>query len=211
MKNTIAALLLFSLLSCNKKQDNNPAVSTDNLKRSNERNDARHDALSTEVVLKKTNDELLQALKVGYYDMFANYIHPEKGVRFSMYAYISIKEDKHFSKSDFIKYYPTNTVFTWGSRDGSGDLYKATIDQYIKKWVFVRDFTKSQYSMNTFQGRGNTLNNLPEIYPNTDFTENFIKGTEENSEIDWNSLRFVFEKYEGKYYLIAVVNDLWTI
>ncbi len=211
MKKRIVALLILSVLSCDKKQDNNPAISTDNIKRSNERSDSQHDALSTEIVLKKTNDELLQALKVGYYDLFANYIHPQKGVRFSMYAYISKNEDKHFSKSDFVKYYPTNIVFTWGARDGSGDLYKATIDQYIKKWVFVKDFTKSEYSLNTFLGRGNSLNNLKEMYPSTNFTENYIKGTGENSEMDWNALRFVFEEYEGKYYVIAVINDLWTI
>lgn len=211
MKKTFAIFLLLFVLSCEKKQDKNPAVATDNLKRSNERTDTKQDALSTEVALKKTNDELLQALKVGYYDIFANYIHPQKGVCFSMYAFINKNEDKHFTKADFEKFVPSKTIFTWGSRDGSGEIYKSTLDKYLKDWVFKKDFTKSEYSLNQFRGGGNSLNNLKEMYPNTNFTENYIPGSEKNGGMDWNALRFVFEEFDGKYYVVAVINDEWTI
>lgn len=211
MKKAIALFSILLVLSCEKKQDRNPTVSTDNLKRSNERSDAKKDALSTEVALKKTNDELLQAIKVGYYDIFAHYIHPQKGVRFSMYAFVNKSQDKHFTKSDFEKYLPTKTIFTWGSRDGSGEIYKATLDQYLNDWVFKKDFTKSDYSFNQFRGGGNSLNNLKEMYPNTNFTENYIAGSEKYGGMDWNALRFVFEEFDGKYYLFAVINDQWTI
>lgn len=164
-----------------------------------------------EAVLKQTNDEVLKALKNKDYSSFASLIHPEKGIRFSMYAFVDIKEDKHFSKADFEKYQPTKTLFTWGAHDGSGDPYKATVNDYLGKWVFAKDFTASQYSLNKFIGGGNSLNNLKEIYPKDDFTENYIKGTEKNGEMDWKTLRFVFEEFKGKYYLIAVVNDQWTI
>lgn len=211
MRKTFAVLLLLIIFSCDKKQEKNPAVSTDNIKRSNERTDTKQDALSTEVALKKTNDEVLQALKVGYYDIFANYIHPQKGVRFSMYAFVNKNEDKQFSKADFEKYLPSKTVFTWGSRDGSGEIYKATLNSYLKDWVFKKDFTKSEYAFNKFLAGGNSLNNLKEIYPNTNFTENYISGSEKNSGMDWNALRFVFEEFDGKYYIVAVINDEWTI
>ncbi|MDQ1855069.1 hypothetical protein [Chryseobacterium sp. WLY505] len=164
-----------------------------------------------EAVLKQANDEVLKALKAKDYATFASLIHPQKGVRFSMYAFVNLKEDKHFSKADFEKYQPTKTLFTWGAQDGSGDLYKATINDYLGKWVFSKDFTTSQYSLNKFIGGGNSLNNLKEIYPKADFTENYIKGTEKYSEMDWKTVRFVFEEFQGKYYLIAVVNDQWTI
>lgn len=128
-----------------------------------------------------------------------------------MYGFVDPKEDRHFSKEDFEKFQPTKTLFTWGAQDGSGDPYKATINDYFTKWVFSKDFTASQYSLNKFQGGGNSLNNLKEIYPGKDFTENYIKGTEKNSEMDWKTIRFVFEEFQGKQYLIAVVNDQWTI
>lgn len=167
--------------------------------------------VNKEAVLKQTNDEVLKALKNKDYTSFASLIHPEKGIRFSMYAFVDIKGDKHFSKADFEKYQPTKTLFTWGAHDGSGDPYKATVNDYLGKWVFAKDFTASQYSLNKFIGGGNSLNNLKEIYPKDDFTENYIKGTEKNGEMDWKTLRFVFEEFQGKYYLIAVVNDQWTI
>lgn len=169
------------------------------------------DNAKEEESLKKVNDEVLQALKAKDYKTFASFIHPEKGISFSMYAFVDPKGDKHFSKADFEKYQPTKMVFTWGTYDGSGDPYKATINEYLSKWVFSKDFTVSQYSLNKFIGRGNSLNNLDEIYPKSDFTENYIKGTEKNGEMDWKTVRFVFEEFQGKYYLVAVVNDQWTI
>lgn len=164
-----------------------------------------------ETALKAANEAVLQALHDKNYKRFSEFIHPEKGVRFSMYAFVSPEGDKLFSKSDFIKYQPTKTVFTWGALDGSGDPYKSTITDYLIKWVYSKDFATGQVSINEFQGKGNSLNNLKDIYSKADFTENFIKGSGENAEMDWKCLRLVFEQLNGKYYLVGVINDQWTI
>ena len=197
------------LFSCKKEvsevSGNNSSVITKSQKSTE--NSAK---LSKEEQIKLLNDEILQVLKSRDYKKFAQYIHPEKGIRFSMYAYLN-KENKSFSKSDFEKYIDTNVKFTWGTRDGTGEPLILSIKNYLETWVFKKDFTKSQYTYKVFQGSGNSLNNLEEIYPGKDFTENFIAGTEKYSEMDWNSLRFVFEEMNGKLYLIAVVNDEWTI
>ncbi len=161
--------------------------------------------------LKKINEDIIQALKDKNFKKFAEFIHPEKGVRFSMYAFVNPKEDKKFSKADFIRYQPAKTLFTWGTMDGSGDLYRATLRDYLADWVYSKDFATAQVSLNAFQGKGNSLNNVKEIYPNADFTENFMKGSEANSGMDWKCLRLIFEEFQGKYYLIGVVNDQWTI
>lgn len=212
MKNIFLLIVLLSFAGCKKNEARQDVVLQDSASKKTA------DAEITEAApesknedLKKINNEILSVLKNKNYKAFAEYIHLEKGVRFSMYAFTSINDDKHFTKSDFIKYQPTKTIFTWGARDGSGDSYKATINQYLKDWVFVKDFTNANYSFNEFQGGGNSLNNLKEIYPDTDFTENYIKGTGENNEMDWNTLRLIFEEFQGKYYLIGVVNDRWTI
>lgn len=202
---------MFFFISCEKKVNENSAVSSDTIKKPDEKAEISQKSFSKEVILKKMNDDLLQAIKLGNYGTFSDCIHPEKGVRFSMYAFVNRNEDKHFSKADFQKYFPTKTIFTWGSRDGTGEIYQATINNYFKKWIFKKDFIQSKYSFNRFQGSGNSLNNLKEIYPDADFTENYIAGSEKYSGMDWNSLRFVFEEFEGKYYLVAVINDEWTI
>ena len=212
MKKIFLLIILISLIGCKKNESKPASKNTDStVQNTVEPESSINDSVNREQSLKKMNDEILLTLKNNDYKGFSEFIHPEKGIRFSMYAFTNINEDKHFSKADFTKYEPTKTMFTWGARDGSGELYKATINQYLKNWVFVKDFTASQYSLNQFQGGGNSLNNLKEIYPNTDFTENFLKGSEKYGEMDWNTLRFVFEQFEGKYYLVAVINDRWTI
>ncbi|ROI06433.1 MULTISPECIES: hypothetical protein [unclassified Chryseobacterium] len=213
MKKLLISGLILSALAACKKNETKPAVQiTDSTAQATtDSTSITQTKVNKEETLKKANDEVLQALKKKDYTTFASFIHPQKGVRFSMYAFIAPKEDKNFSKADFEKYQPTKTLFTWGSQDGSGDAYKATINDYLAKWVFSKDYTTAQYALNKFIGGGNSLNNLKEIYPKADFTENYVKGTEKNGEMDWKTLRLVFEEFQGKYYLVGVVNDQWTI
>ncbi|MDN3691934.1 hypothetical protein QWZ06_06550 [Chryseobacterium tructae] len=214
MKKLLASMVVLSLVVACKKEAGKPVPSEiDTITRVKPQDSATiaKEKIKKEGDLKKVNDEVLQALKAKDYKTFAAFIHPEKGISFSMYAFVDPKADKHFSKEEFEKYQPTKTLFTWGAHDGSGDPYKTTINDYLGKWVFGADFTTSQYSLNKFIAGGNSLNNLEKIYPKKDFTENYIKGTEKNGEMDWKTLRLVFEEFQGKYYLIAVVNDQWTI
>lgn len=213
MKKLLIAVFVLSLVTACKKEAGKPVPNEIDSIAQNKTDTAGtvQTHADKEAALKLANDEVLKALKDKNYTAFASFIHPQKGIRFSMYAFVNLKEDKHFSKADFEKYQPTKTLFTWGTQDGSGDPYKATINDYLGKWVFSKDFTASQYSVNKFIGGGNSLNNLKEIYPKADFTENYIKGTEKSGNMDWKTVRFVFEEFEGKYYLIAVVNDQWTI
>lgn len=212
MKKILLSIFVVSLVAC-KKDSNKPAVhKVDSTTQTTvQTSNPNKTTITKEEIIKEANDEVLKTLKNKDYKRFAEFIHPEKGVRFSMYAFVDPKEDKQFSKTDFEKYQPTKTLFTWGSYDGSGDLYKATINDYLSKWVFSKDFTASQFSLDKFQGGGNSLNNLEKAYPKLNFTENYIKGTEKNGEMDWKTLRFVFEEFKGKYYLVGVINDQWTI
>lgn len=213
MKKLFVSVLILSLVIACKKNPSKPVenVSDSIAQLTIAKIDSIQASSNKEEVLRSTNNEILQALKNKDYKKFTEFIHPKKGIRFSMYAFVNPDEDKHFSKVDFEKYVSTKTIFTWGAQDGSGDLYKETISNYLRTWVFSKDFTKSTYSLNTFQGKGNSLNNLKEIYPKHDFTENYIKGSDRYGEMDWKTLRFVFEEFNGKYYLIAVINDQWTI
>lgn len=214
MKKITIPILALTLLTACKKNPEKPVPNViDSMAQAKEKNiEATAQKKKTdEAAVKKANDEILQALKNKDYKTFASFIHPEKGISFSMYGFVDPKEDRHFSKEDFDKFQPTKTLFTWGAMDGSGDPYKATINDYLTKWVFSKDFTTAQYSLNNFQAAGNSLNNLNKVYPGKDFTENYSKGAEKSSEMDWKTIRFVFEEFQRKQYLIAVVNDQWTI
>ncbi|MET3536317.1 hypothetical protein [Chryseobacterium limigenitum] len=211
MKKLLLSIFIVSLVACKKEPKPNGYKINSTAQTTVQTSKPNQPAITREEIIKEANDELMKALKDKDYKRFAEFIHPEKGVRFSMYAFVDPKNDKQFSKVDFEKYQPTKTLFTWGSYDGSGDPYRATVNDYLGKWVFSKDFTASQFSLDKFQGGGNSLNNLENIYPKLNFTENYIKGTEKNSEMDWKTLRFVFEDFKGKYYLVGVINDQWTI
>ncbi|WP_027379674.1 hypothetical protein [Chryseobacterium daeguense] len=216
MKKLFASFIILSVIACNKTADKTNEKTTDqSVQTSVDSTAVNPDPAEVKVnkksLLETANKDILLALKEKDYKKIAAFIHPEKGVRFSMYAFVDPKEDKVFTKDEFEKYQPTKTLFTWGTMDGSGDLYKATINDYLTKWVYSKDFITGQFSLNEFQGKGNSLNNLKSIYPKADFTENFIKGSEANAGMDWRCLRLVFEEFQGKYYLVGVVNDQWTI
>ena len=218
IKNSIILLMLLFLVYCSKEaktisersnKDSLVITETDSLNSLNP--NVETESNSKEETLKTLNSAMLSALKSNEIEKLSKFIHPEKGIRFSMYGYVQPNTDKYFTKEEFIKYAPTNIKFTWGEKDGTGDQLVLSIKDYLNQWVFKRDFTSAEYYQNSFKGGGNSINNLKEIYPKTDFTENYIPGSEKYGGIDWNSLRFVFEELYGTYYLVAVINDEWTV
>jgi hypothetical protein len=69
-----------------------------------------------------------------------------------------------------------------------------------------------QKSFDAVIGKGNSIDNLKETYPQLHFTEYHFKGFDEKYKgLDWTSLRFVYKKYNNAYYLVAVIHDQWTI
>lgn len=153
-----------------------------------------------------------QALVYQNYAAIAPLIHPTRGVRFSMYAYVDPQTDKVFSRAQFEQYLKASRIkFTWGQKDGTGDIYITPLPNYLKVWVDGNKYKAIAPTLNTFQGYGNSLNNLTEIYPNANFVEFYYSGSEQYDGMDWRALRLVFEEYKGKRYLVAIVNDQWTI
>ena len=169
--------------------------------------------LSKQQQITQQANDIKQALVNKNYQAIAPNIHPTKGVRFSMYAYIRPESDKVFSRQQFTQYLNQSRIkFTWGAKDGTGDLYITPLPDYLQHWVAsgLSKADSDSVSYNQFQGRGNSLNNLKERYPNGDFVEFYFAGTDQYSGIDWRSMRLVFEAYQGQYYLVAIVNDQWT-
>ncbi len=161
----------------------------------------------------KVATDINTALSNKAYARITPHIHPKKGVRFSMYAYVNPETDKVFSQTNFKKYLKHSRIkFTWGEKDGTGDLYVETLPKYLSHWVVRSDeFGSAKPSVNQFQGHGNSLNNLTQVYPNADFVEFYHEGTSDWHYMDWRALRLVFETYEGRPYLVAIITDEWTI
>jgi hypothetical protein len=104
-------------------------------------------------------------------------------------------------------------VYFWGYFDGSGRAIELTFADYFKRFVYDVDFTRPQVvGSDTVIGRGNTINNIPEFYPEATFVEYHLKGMNpEFGGMDWRSLRLVMETHNGDWCLVGIVHDEWTI
>ncbi|MGO2277487.1 MULTISPECIES: hypothetical protein [unclassified Psychrobacter] len=164
-------------------------------------------------ILRQQALHIQQALANGDYASIANDIHPTRGVRFSMYAYVRPETDKVFSRDQFTQYLQqSNIQFTWGEKDGTGDPLVMPLPTYLDTWVNASVFNdNSTISFNSSQSIGNSINNLNKIYKNSDFVEFYSNGSEEYDGMDWRAIRLVFDEYQGKHYLVAIINDQWTI
>lgn len=154
----------------------------------------------------------LTALQAKDYDAFAALFHPTEGVRFSPYGFIDPTHKQVLAK-DFLEAITRNWILTWGHVDGSGEAIKIRVKAYIDKFVYNADYLHApQKSYDSIIGKGNSIDNLKDTYPQLHFTEYHFKGFDEKYRgLDWTSLRFVFKKYNNAYYLVAVIHDQWTV
>lgn len=157
--------------------------------------------------------QVLTLLKNKDYHRFSTFIHPVLGTRFSPYGFVDTINDTRLSRDQFLAAAKLQNSIHWGSFDGSGDSIILALDAYVSKFVYNADFlTAPNNTVNKMIAGGNSLNNLAKIYPDGDFTESYFPGFEEKyGGMDWTCLRLVYKKYNGTYYLVAVVHDQWTV
>jgi len=219
-KSIIIFILAFFLVACNNnsseqdnKQDTAVTAGSDSVVPSPVNEESSIVPANDSAVLPLTN-QILADIKKKDYLKFSEYIHPADGIRFSPYGYIDSAEDVHLSGDQFVEILKNKQQkLNWGSYDGSGDTILLTVPAYFARFVYDVDFLKPEKSsLNKFIGFGNSLNNLQKIYPGCPFTERHFSGFDKKYEgMDWRSLRLVFKKHAGKYYLVGVVHDQWTI
>lgn len=162
--------------------------------------------------LKQQALRIQRALANNDFARITNDIHPTRGVRFSMYAYVNPKTDKVFSREQYAQYLQQSKIrFTWGELDGTGDLLVTPLPEYLNTWVNAKKYNDSTISINEFRQTGGMINNLRDIYQNSDVVEFYYKGSDEYAGMDWRIMRLVFDDYQGKRYLVAVINDQWTV
>lgn len=170
------------------------------------------DTIADEGTLTTIATEILTTLKAKDYKAFLAYFHPTDSVLFSPYGFIDTKSSKKLTKAAFAKLIEERGSVNWGNYDGSGETIRLTAQKYIEKFVYNADYLHAEKtSYNQIIGKGNTLNNLSEIYPQHPFIEYYFSGFDTKYEgMDWTSLRLVFRQYQNNYYLVAVIHDQWT-
>jgi|SRR5699024_1306484 len=218
----LTTLILFTIggLACqqvdnNEQANNNNEVETNDENHNNdeekEKENQENEAEEALLSIEQLSELLLEALDDRDLETVAAHVDPDRGLLITPYIYI--EDNVHvFTKKDLANLLEDDTVYTWGIYDGKGTPIELTGAEYFEEFIDMEPFFDADdILVNDPQGRGNTINNINEVYPDAVSIEYYFKGTTENAGIDWQSVHFVFESIDEKLYLIAIVGDEWTV
>ena len=163
--------------------------------------------------LRTVSAQSIVSLQNENFAYLSQLVHPEKGVRFSPYAFVDMEKDVVLTAEELKFIRADSRSFTWGTYDGIGGPIDLPFIEYYNEFIYDRDFFNAEeQTQNQSVGNGNSLNNLETAYKDTQYVEYHFPGfNPEYGGMDWVSLRLVFEEYKGELFLVGIVHDQWTI
>ena len=159
-------------------------------------------------------DLAIQEIAARHWRTVGDLVHPKRGLRFSPYAFIDTQNGVLLTAEEVAALGDDTSVRHWGTYEGTGEPIVLTFQKYFERFVYDRDFWRVKRGMpNERIGRSPTVDNIKKVYRQRDivYFEYHAPAAADSHEYDWRSLRLVFEKFEGRWFLIAIVHDQWTI
>lgn len=158
-------------------------------------------------------EKVIQALKNKDFKTLSNMSSLKKGIRFTPYGYVELKQNLVLTHERIAEGFNNNKTYVWGTEDGIGTPISMTFESYYNRFVYSSDFVIApKIGYNQTLGIGNSLNNVRTIYPNAIVVEYYFDGFDpQYGGMDWQSLRLVFEKEADTWVLIGIIHDQWTI
>ncbi|SFV90850.1 hypothetical protein MNB_SV-4-652 [hydrothermal vent metagenome] len=168
-------------------------------------------------ILEKSNDplqkkirkivSLLHRLEYGGKDGFAAYVHPLKGVVMSWHVHFGGENDIRFKREDIqnIQKRRDQKRF-WGYTYGKGDEVYMSLFEYMAKLTKPLNIISQTVQLKTLKGFV--------CPPQTECKGYEVFWRDENTktpEYDWQGLVMIFERYQGKWYVVGLLRDRWTI
>ena len=141
------------------------------------------------------------------------WVHPEKGVMFTPYSTVDPERDLTFTAADVAGFAFDKRFYLWGLTDAEGAPIQMTALDYIHRYVGGRDYTHAPMaSVGNVLKTGNSVENVAEAFPGCVFVELHIPQVDPKLEgLDWSSLKVVFEEYQGRLKVVALIHSEWTI
>lgn len=98
---------------------------------------------------------VMNSIKNKNMKQLAAWVHRDKGLRFSPYAYVDTKNDLVFTREEVEGLMNDSTKRVWRTFAGSGDLIELTFADYYKRFVYDADFIqKAEIAVNKGLGQG---------------------------------------------------------
>ncbi len=162
----------------------------------------------------EVSDFVVAAIDEMRWSDLAALAHPRHGVRFAPYGYVDTADTRRLSPDEVAVLGEDTQVRHWGTADGTGDPMDFTFPEYYSSHLYAREFRDAaRGSPGEIIERGNSLVNIEEVFPwdGVTFVEYHVEGTEQYGGMDWGSLRVVLLLEDGRWYLIGLLNDRWTV
>lgn len=157
-------------------------------------------------------EDILRCIASGDYASIGAVAHPEYGVVFSPYATIDLSANRRFTASQTAELGSDTQEYIWGIYSGTADPIRLTPAEYFERFVWDADYLRAdKVKINKIAAKGNALENIDEVFPDARYVDFYVNPTKGSDGTDWHSLRLVFEEWEGKLMLSAVVHSEYTI
>lgn len=169
-------------------------------------------ATSWTLDLSGTIDAVINAIKNQDLITLSTFVS-DQWLRFSPYEYVNTETDVILSTGEVYNGLALSRTFLRWSYDGSWEPMDLSIGQYREKFVYDVDFVTAPeiYHNQKFE-RGNTLNNIFDVYTGKEIIEYHFPQIDPQYEwMDRRSLYLVFENMNGQWYLIGIIHGQWTI
>ncbi len=158
-------------------------------------------AISSDVITLIANRE---------YSALAEYIHPD-GLTFVPYS-MAGEENRTVAKDELLSAAEKEEPVVWGYWDGSGDELSMIFVDYWERFVWNTDYLNADtVTPNKITVSGNAIENVEEIFEGCLYVEyavNSSLGYDDGT--DWSTLKLVFVRYDGQWYLRAIIHGEWT-
>ena len=144
----------------------------------------------------------------------ASLVHPDKGIRFSPYAYVDTRSALIFTTEMIRHFFNDAKHYVWGYNDNNGTSIRMNAHEYYDNFIFDCDYsTADEVNYNATVGRSLTVSNIFEVYPRSIVVEyGKYQQSSTTESRDWKSIRLVFEKKEDdNWYLVGLLHDQWKI
>lgn len=167
--------------------------------------------------LERNNHDNLQKRVISFVDDLNNivhdnenilpYLYPEKGIVTTWNVRFGGKEDILFGYSD-IKNIKKNRYqkMHWGHTYGKGD------DVFMSLYDYVSALTRPFKDISKIEALKNLKGfKCPTNSECKGYEVFWLNDNSDTKEYDWLGLVVILEKYQGKWYVVAILRDRWTI
>ncbi len=167
-------------------------------------------------------DLILTALSKADFTKVSEFVHAEKGIRFSPYDQIELRTTKSkkypnempnitfFKKSQLPGFMFSEKILVWGNYTGSGFHIILAPNEYFKKFIYDIDYlskTKARYvSVNELQD-SDELEYVFDTYSRNSVVEFRYKGTASVGFNNFKKLIMVFETIDNELFLVGIVHS----